>query len=84
MSKYKCKECGGNAHYDEFYKSEKDSSTNAVYAYCSACGKEAWGGLRFHPEMNNLFNKLFEPNLAFKEEDQHAFARRIALQTDEK
>ncbi len=79
MSKYKCISCGESAFYTDFYKRKDDKEPDAVYAYCTACNKEAWGGMRFHPAMNELFNKLFMPNWEFNQEDTKAFERKVVL-----
>ena len=82
MSKYNCISCGEEAYYNEFYKKKEDSSAETVYAYCKSCGKEAWGGMHFHPAMNELFNKLFMPNWDFKPEDSKDYERIIILQPE--
>ncbi len=81
MSKYRCTTCMKNAHYIEFSKSEEEKAVTTIYAYCSHCKKEAWGGLHFHPEMNTYFNTLFEPNLNYQADKQEPYARNIVLQT---
>lgn len=81
MSKYKCTACMQDAHYIEFSKSEENMSVTTVYAYCTDCNKEAWGGLNFHPEMNAYFNTLFEANLNFQADKQDLFSRNIVLQS---
>lgn len=63
MSKYYCIECSKAAVVTDF---TKDSQINAVYAVCKSCGSFAWGGLDFHPAMNELFNKKFSPNYEHK------------------
>lgn len=82
MSKYKCLTCGGNAHYIDFYKKEDDPLPNSVYAYCKKCDKEAWGGLRFHPAMNELFNKLFLSNFEYVPGADAKYSKRIVLQDE--
>jgi len=83
MSKYKCTSCGANAHYIDFFKQEGDQTPNTVYAYCVECGKEAWGGVRFHPKMNELFNEFFSANMEYLADNQEGYARRMILQTEQ-
>ena len=62
MSKYTCNKCGENAHYIDFYKASDAPHPESIYAYCKGCGREAWGGMKFHPAMNELFNDFFKAN----------------------
>lgn len=63
MSKYNCIKCSKAAFVTDF---TKDSQISAVYALCKVCGANAWGGLDFHPAMNEVFNLKFSPNYDFK------------------
>ncbi len=80
MSKYKCASCGENAYYTDFYKTSDDTMPEAVYAYCKSCSKEAWGGLRFHPKMNELFNEFFTSNFEYDPASAKDYARVAFLQ----
>ncbi len=66
MAKYSCKKCGDFAHNIDIFKSQQSPAPDAVYVYCEPCHTEAWGGLKFHPAMNELFNEMFEPIWEFK------------------
>lgn len=82
MSKYKCISCGEEAYYNEFYRKETDPAPDAIYAYCKSCGKDAWGGTRFYPAMNEHFNKVFMPNWNFSPEETKPYERIIVLQPE--
>lgn len=68
MSKYNCKKCLIPASSIDF---TKDSKINAVYVECKACGSNAWGGLDFHPAMNEVFNYKFSPNYDYQNSKDH-------------
>lgn len=75
MSKYNCIKCSIAANVIDF---TKDSKMNAVYASCKSCGSSAWGGLDFHPAMNEVFNMKFSANFDYKKSDDD-LCRVIAL-----
>ena len=62
MSKYICNQCGQPAEHVDFLNNDEEHFISAVYVYCLPCKLDAWGGIRFHPEMNELLNKRFSPN----------------------
>lgn len=65
MSKYICKKCGNGAQHIDFINNDVDNAITAVYVYCLKCQLNAWGGVNFHPEMNNFLNKIFSPNFDY-------------------
>jgi len=75
MSKYFCKKCSDPAAVIEF---TKNLVITAVYAHCKSCNSEAWGGLDFHPAMNDVFNLKFSPNYDYKKSED-ALYRVITL-----
>ena len=62
MSKYFCKKCAGASYVIDF---SRKSKIIAVYARCDSCNIEAWGGIDFHPAMNEVFNMKFDANYDF-------------------
>lgn len=83
MSKYICNSCQEKVRYNEFYTSAESEKPNAVYAYCKRCHTQAWGGLNFHPAMNELFNKLFQPNWSYDPEQARAYCKDIVLEEND-
>jgi len=83
MSKYICNTCHEMVPYDEFYTNSSSESPSAVYAYCLKCKTQAWGGLNFHPAMNELFNKLFQPNWTYDAQDAQKYCKNITLQDND-
>ncbi len=65
MHKYICVKCSQPAKHRDFYQHPGDKNLFAVYAYCTTCKTHSWGGLSFHPAMNELFNQLFQANFDY-------------------
>lgn len=65
MSKYICKKCHGPATYQDLISPL--SGHCAVYVCCPNCNREAFGGLNFHPEMNEVLNAFFEADFSSTE-----------------
>ncbi|WP_430885406.1 hypothetical protein [Fusibacter sp. JL216-2] len=83
MSKYICNSCHNKVQYDEFYTTSSSESPSAVYAYCRHCQTRAWGGLNFHPAMNELFNKHFQPNWEYDSAEAKAYCKDIVLEKND-
>ncbi|MGB3368787.1 MAG: hypothetical protein WBA54_14925 [Acidaminobacteraceae bacterium] len=75
MSKYFCIKCSKPATVTEF---TKDFAITAVYVSCKSCKREAWGGIDFHPAMNEVFNLKFSPNYDYNKSED-AFCRVVEL-----
>lgn len=66
MGKYICNKCGHAAEHVDFLNNDKEKIVSAVYVFCISCKIDAWGGLKFHPEMNEMLNTKFAPNYNYK------------------
>lgn len=69
MSKYTCQKCGQPAEHIDFLNNDREQVIEAVYVFCKLCKIDAWGGIQFHPAMNDLLNQRFSPNFDYAKQD---------------